>query len=866
MKKTLLCLLVLVLTLGMLCTTVMAEETEGAAACRVELTHVSLDPSNDALGYKAQITADEAVMSQVTGFGFELWIDGGKVVTRVRTENIEQTLSLRLKNILAAGGGETVIYGRAFVTIGGQTIYSDTYNTTMKATMETVNGQIGNYSKDQILAVQKLLKKYADAVASWDVAQILNWQEKVSFVSGTYQIIAMAGDKYYALGSNASSGVAEAIDATGAEGQIVTDNAPEWNITVLDQYGTVSLTTAEGNHLWRDEGKANLYINDNDEQKDNWKLAVDAEGYYTLSNTDTTDSRYLAYMGTGFKAYAAASDSRFIQLMLIPTMPKVEIVSGEYAVVAVAGDKYYALGSTAEDGVVKAAEVTVENGEVTNFDTNKWNINVLDDYGTVTLTDAEGKYLMRADSSSNLDIGSGETKWQLAADGNGCYTLANINTDVRFLSYNGEGFKAYTAASEERFIDIMLLPVKEKPVLTSGTYMMVGITKDGQKAMGTTVTSGVVNAHNLVTQNGNLYPCWTVVIDEDGLATFKNNAGQYLVSNAESSNLSLGDTATKWTVGVSDDGYFTFRNTNADMRYLAYNGTGFKVYTNSNVQENNYDIKFMMVASSGLQTGRYAVVAKAGDEYYAVNNSASGGVIGAQKVTLDNLSGVNTWNVTVNADGKVIFANEEGLYLNGTSGSANMYIKSTATEWTVAVDAEGFYTLHMGRYLAYMGTGFKAYKEATAERFIQFMLIPVNHVPSGKYNIVAQGSDGKYYAMTNTVNGGVAAAQEVTVENGQLTTEGVDYWNVNMVYGNSMAVVTTADGQKLMRADGGANLVLGNTSHKWYVTLDAETGLYTLVNTNSDSRYLAYMGTGFKAYTAATDVRIINLLLIPVTE
>ena len=144
------------------------------------------------------------------------------------------------------------------------------------------------------------------------------------------------------------------------------------------------------------------------------------------------------------------------------------------------------------------------------------------------------------------------------------------------------------------------------------------------------------------------------------------------------------------------------------------------------------------------------------------------------------------------------------------------------------------------------------------------MLIPVNHAPSGKYNIVAQGADGKYYAMTNTVNGGVAAAQEVTVENGQLTTEGVDYWNVNMVYGNSMAVVTTADGQKLMRADGSPNLVLGNTSHKWLVTLDAETGLYTLVNTNSDSRYLSYNGSGFKAYAAATDVRIVNLLLIPV--
>lgn len=37
-------------------------------------------------------------------------------------------------------------------------------------------------------------------------------------------------------------------------------------------------------------------------------------------------------------------------------------------------------------------------------------------------------------------------------------------------------------------------------------------------------------------------------------------------------------TGTKWTVGVANDGYFIFRNTNADMRYLACNGTGFKAY------------------------------------------------------------------------------------------------------------------------------------------------------------------------------------------------------------------------------------------------------------------------------------------------
>ena len=863
-------LLALILCLCLFGTTVLATEVESneqdTLSCQVQLTHVSLDPVNDALGYKAQILADEAVMSQITGFGFELWVDGGNVVTYTKTENIQDTLALRLKNILANGGGEMNINGRAFVTIGDQTIYSDTHVTTMKAVIESINSGIGGYNKTQIQAVQDLVKQYADAVAQWNVAQILNWQEKVSFVSGTYQIIAMAGDKYYALGSNASGGLAEAIDATGAEGQIVTDNAPEWNITVLDQYGTVSLTTAEGEHLWRDEGKANLYINDNDEQKDNWKLAVDAEGYYTLSNADTTDSRYLAYNGSGFKAYAAASDSRFIQLMLIPTMPTVDVAAGEYAVVAVAGDKYYAMGSTAEGGVVEAVEVTVEDGMVTDFDTNKWSVNLQDAYGTVTLTNAEGKYLMRADGSANLDIGSGETLWQLVADESGCYTLANTNTDVRFLSYNGAGFKAYKEATEERFIQIMLLPVKEKPVLTSGTYMLVSAMD--QKAVGTTITSGVAAAHDLVYVNGEILAMdpWTITIDEEGLATFSNAAGQYLVSNAESSNLSLGDTATKWTVGVSEEGYFTFRNTNADKRYLSYQGTGFKVYTASNVQEKGYDIKFSAMEATGLQSGRYVLVAKAGDAYYAVGNSGSN-VIAASDVLVDgqiNTANATVWSVIVNADGTVSFRDAAGNYINGKSSSSNLNINTTATNWTVAIDADGYYTFSMGRYLAYMGTGFKAYAAASDSRFIQFMLVPAAQLESGKYAVVAQTADG-YYAMQNTsAAAGVIDALPVTLEDGQIVTEGVDYWNINVFNAQGLAYLTTADGQKLMRADGGANLVLGNTTHKWVIAYDAEGGYYTLINTNTDSRFLSFNGTGFKAYAAATDARIIKLLLIPI--
>ena len=59
---------------------------------------------------------------------------------------------------------------------------------------------------------------------------------------------------------------------------------------------------------------------------------------------------------------------------------------------------------------------------------------------------------------------------------------------------------------------------------------------------------------------------------------------------------------------------------------------------------------------------------------------------------------------------------------------------------------------------------------------------------------------------------------------------------------------------------------VGETAEKWLIAKDEATGTYTLQNTNTDSRYLSYNGTGFKAYAAANDARVIELLIVPAIE
>jgi len=142
-----------------------------AHAYSIAITHISLDPANDALGYKAKVIGDEVVQSQVTGIGFNLWVDGGNVKTYTTTG--KQEVTLRLKNILAAGGGEMNINATAFVILGDHTETSTQQTTTMKQTLQAVNQYWTEYTDAQRSAVKALCDKYYDIVRAWGLENIL---------------------------------------------------------------------------------------------------------------------------------------------------------------------------------------------------------------------------------------------------------------------------------------------------------------------------------------------------------------------------------------------------------------------------------------------------------------------------------------------------------------------------------------------------------------------------------------------------------------------------------------------------------------------------------------------------------------------
>jgi len=106
----------------------------------------------------------------VESLGFNLWISPDNVKTYGKAGT--DIVTLRLKDVLASDGGETPIYAEAFVLFdNGQTVKSDPYSTTMKQTLQTINGAWDSYSDTQRNAVKALCDNFA-ITKDWELTNI----------------------------------------------------------------------------------------------------------------------------------------------------------------------------------------------------------------------------------------------------------------------------------------------------------------------------------------------------------------------------------------------------------------------------------------------------------------------------------------------------------------------------------------------------------------------------------------------------------------------------------------------------------------------------------------------------------------------
>ena len=146
----------------------LSESSNGYSfhAYEVKLTHVSLQADADALGYKAQVFGDYRVLDSVTGYGFTMQA-GGEAKTYSKTQTpADGIFSLRLKGIMAAGGGEQGVTATAFVVLNGKTVSTEVEQTTMKETILAVNAMT-SLSAAQKASVYALYAAYKAVMDPW---------------------------------------------------------------------------------------------------------------------------------------------------------------------------------------------------------------------------------------------------------------------------------------------------------------------------------------------------------------------------------------------------------------------------------------------------------------------------------------------------------------------------------------------------------------------------------------------------------------------------------------------------------------------------------------------------------------------------
>ncbi len=197
----------------------------------VALTHISLVPGKDALGYKAAATnLPEGAHVQIS-----LWVSENIVVTKA-------TDTLRLVNILAVNGGEMTVYAKAAIVDGAGNVLveSVTEQTTMRQTIEQINDNYTRYTQQQLAAVKDLILAH-EIAQTWNVDNIL-CDESEKMVQTVNAI--------YALEKGASI---ENVTLKGTITSIYTPyNATYHNITVI-----IAIAGAEGKPIkcYRMEGE-----------------------------------------------------------------------------------------------------------------------------------------------------------------------------------------------------------------------------------------------------------------------------------------------------------------------------------------------------------------------------------------------------------------------------------------------------------------------------------------------------------------------------------------------------------------------------------------------------------------------------------
>ena len=143
----------------------------------VQVTHMSINPGKEAVGYKATVYGSDAVLANIDTVGYTLQLGHFTPASAQKTFDPEKTVvTLRVDHYGIQTYGETNLTASASITLkDGTTVESKSVTFTFRQMLEAMDDVLDTLSNPQIFAIKTMCMKYAATTEGWDLPNITGW-------------------------------------------------------------------------------------------------------------------------------------------------------------------------------------------------------------------------------------------------------------------------------------------------------------------------------------------------------------------------------------------------------------------------------------------------------------------------------------------------------------------------------------------------------------------------------------------------------------------------------------------------------------------------------------------------------------------
>lgn len=138
------------------------------------ITHTTVKPSTEGVGYKAVFAADDMLAAEIDSYGFTLQLVGNDPVSvnKAGADFVSlETVTLRVDGYDVEKWGEAALSAQVFVVINGQRVDSVSCTYTLRQILETVNSNADSLTEAQKTALHTWIENNP-VMQSWDVDNI----------------------------------------------------------------------------------------------------------------------------------------------------------------------------------------------------------------------------------------------------------------------------------------------------------------------------------------------------------------------------------------------------------------------------------------------------------------------------------------------------------------------------------------------------------------------------------------------------------------------------------------------------------------------------------------------------------------------